>query len=80
MEYTSEFSAHAKSDELISFLQQFTNLNLVLVNHGDTNVKEAFANKVVNEVTTKDVGIACREIFFRVSPYHLLKTMATKFQ
>ena len=80
VEYTSEFSAHAKSDELISFLQQFTNLNLVLVNHGDTNVKEAFANKVVNEVTTKDVGIACREIFFRVSPYHLLKTMATKFQ
>lgn len=65
---------------MIGFLQQFTNLNLVLVNHGDPDVKETFATQVVSKVQSKDVGIACREIFFRVSPYRLIKTMATKFQ
>ena len=80
VEYTSEFSAHAKADELIGFLQQFTNLNLILVNHGNLDVKETFATQVVSEVQSKDVGIACREIFFRVSPYRLIKTMDTKFQ
>lgn len=80
VEYTSEFSAHAKADELIHFLQQFTNLNLVLINHGDTEVKEKFAKRVIKEVRSKDVGIASRDMFFRVSPYHLIKTMTTKFQ
>lgn len=80
VEYTSEFSAHAKADEMIAFLQQFKSLNLVLINHGDTEVKETFAKRVIKEVKTKDVGIASRDIFFRVSPYHLIKTMTTKFQ
>lgn len=80
VEYTSEFSAHAKADELIRFLRQFTNLNLVLINHGDTEVKEKFAKRVIKEIHSKDVGIASRDIFFRVSPYHLIKTMTTKFQ
>lgn len=80
VKYTSEFSAHAKADELIHFLQQFTNLNLVLVNHGDPEVKETFAKRVIKEIEAKDVGIANRDTFFRVSPYHLVKTMTTKFQ
>lgn len=80
VEYTSEFSAHAKADELIHFLQQFSNLNLVLVNHGDSEVKERFAKRIIKEVKTKNVGIASRDMFFRVSPYHLIKTMTTKFQ
>lgn len=80
VEYTSEFSAHAKADGLIRFLQQFENLNLILINHGDAETKETFAKRVIKEVHSKDVGIACREIFFRVSPYHLIKTMTTKFQ
>lgn len=80
VEFTSEFSAHAKADELIHFLKQFENLNLVLVNHGEPYVKEAFAKRVLKEISTKDVGIANEEFFFRVSPYHLLKTMTTKFQ
>jgi metallo-beta-lactamase family protein len=80
VKYTSEFSAHAKADELIHFLQQFAKLNLVLVNHGDPEVKETFAKRVIKEVKTKDVGIANHDIFFRVSPYHLVKTMTSKFQ
>ena len=79
VEYTSEFSAHAKADEMIEFLQKFKNLKLVLINHGEIDTKESFANNVVENVETKNVGILGRDFFFRVSPYGLVKTMGTKF-
>lgn len=80
VEYTTEFSAHAKADEMIQFLKQFRNLNLVIVNHGESAVKDAFAKRILEEVNPKDVGIANREIFFRITPYHLDRTLTTKFQ
>lgn len=79
VEYTTEYSAHAKADEMIEFLKQFKNLKLVLVNHGELEVKDIFANRIVNEVETKKVGILGRDYFFRVNPYGLIKTMSTKF-
>ena len=78
VEYTTEFSSHAKADEMIEFLQQFNNLKLVLINHGEINVKELFAKRVLEEVNTKDVGIL-GEYFFRVDSYGLVKTMNNKF-
>lgn len=79
VKYTSEFSAHAKADEMILFLKQFRNINMVIVNHGDTSKKDAFATRILREVKTKEVGIATREFFFRINPYHLVKTFSTKF-
>ena len=79
VEYTTEYSAHAKADEMIEFLNQFKNLRLVLVNHGETEVKNAFAKRIVKEVETKKVGLLGREYFFRVNPYGLVKTLSTKF-
>ena len=80
VKYTSEFSAHAKADELISFLQQFSHINMLIVNHGDPSTKETFAKRLLKEVKAKEIGIASRDYFFRVSPYHLVKTLPTKFQ
>lgn len=80
VEYTTEYSAHAHSDEMIAFLQQFRNLKLVLVNHGEPEVKDLFAERIVDEVETKDVGILGRRYFFRVNPYGLAKTLSTKFE
>ena len=79
VEYTNEYSAHAKSDEMIEFLQQFEDLKLVLINHGETKSKKEFSKKVLNEVNTKDVGILGRSYFFRINPYGLVKTLSTKF-
>jgi len=79
VEYTSEFSAHAKADTMIKFLKQFENLKLVLVNHGDTEVKEIFAKRILKEVNTKHVGILSRETLFRVNTWGLVKTIPTKF-
>lgn len=79
VEYTTEYSAHAKADEMIKFLKQFKNLKLVLVNHGEQKVKETFSHRIVEEVEAKKVGILGRDYFFRVNPYGLVKTMSTKF-
>lgn len=78
--YTREFSAHAKADEMIDFLNQFENLRMVLVNHGQTGVKEQFARRILREVKAKHVGVLGREYFFRVGTYGLIKTMGTKFE
>lgn len=80
VEYTTEYSAHAKADEMIEFLKQFKNLRLVLVNHGEIHSKNVFANRIVEEVDTKRVGLLGREYFFRVDSYGLVKTLTTKFE
>lgn len=80
VEYTTEFSAHAKADEMIAFLQQFKDLKLVLVNHGETDVKESFAKRIVKEVKTQNVGVLGREYLYRIGPYGFIKAMSTKFE
>lgn len=79
VEYTSEFSSHAKADEMIEFLKGFNNLRLVLVNHGNIGVKETFAEKILLETDTKKVGLLGRDYFFRVNHYGLVKTLTSNF-
>ncbi|HBC84875.1 MAG TPA: hypothetical protein DCZ30_05620 [Clostridiales bacterium] len=76
---TTEYSAHAKANEMIDFLKQFRNLKLVLLNHGQANVKSKFANRILDEVKPKNIGLLGREYFFRINPYGLIKTLSTKF-
>lgn len=80
VEYTTEFSAHAKADEMIEFLQQFEDIKLILVNHGETSVKEEFAKRILQEVNSKNVGVLDRQYLYRVGPYGFIKTMSTKFE
>lgn len=80
VEYTKEYSAHAKADEMIEFLQQFKNLKLVLINHGEEETKSIFAERVLDEVETKRVGVLGRDYFFRVNPYGFVKSLSTKFE
>lgn len=74
---TSEWSSHAKADEIIEFLQQFKHLNMVLINHGQFEVKEQFAERVSAEVNTKKVGIL-GEYTYRISCYGYVKHMGSK--
>lgn len=80
VEYTTEFSAHAKADEMINFLKQFNHLRLVLVNHGRENVKREFAERILDEAKPKMVGILGKEYFFRVNPYGLQKTLSVNYE
>ena len=80
VEYTTEYSAHAKADELIALLSKFENLKLVLVNHGQAYVKDEFAKRIVKELGPKNVGILGREYFYRVDPYGLARPpLSSKF-
>lgn len=78
--FTSEFSAHAKADELIDFLRPFENIKLLLVNHGTAEKKEIYANRVVDEIDPKNVGILGRDYFFRVDGYGLVKSLSSKLE
>jgi len=77
---TIEYSAHAKADEMIDFLNQFTNLRFVILNHGEEQTKLRFAERVMKQTNAKHVGILNREYFFRVNPYGYVKSMTTKFE
>lgn len=76
---TSEWSSHAKADEIIAFLQGFKHLNLVLINHGQTEVKQQFAERVGLEVDAKQVGIL-GEYTFKISCYGYMKHMGAKLK
>ena len=47
--YTTEFSAHAKADEMIDFLNDFNHINFIIVNHGEPEVKEKFASRILRK-------------------------------
>lgn len=79
VQFTSEFSTHAKADELINFLRPFKCINLLLVNHGNTEKKELYANRVIDELDPKNVGILGRDYFFRIDGYGFQKSITTKF-
>ena len=80
VEYTTEYSANAKADEMIEFLKQFEDLKLVLVNHGETDTKKKFAKRILKEVNPKRVGLLEREYFFRINSWGLIKSLPTKFK
>ena len=80
VQYTNEYSAHAKADEMIDFLKQFENIRMVLVNHGQEDVKDQFAKRILSEVDTRNVGILGSGYLFRVNNYGLIKTMGTRFE
>ena len=77
VEFTSEFSAHAKADELIGFLRQFKDLRSVLVTHGTMGSKDAFAERIVKEVKCKDVGILGKGYAYRINSQGLEKAIPT---
>lgn len=80
VEYTAEFSGHAKADELIDFLKQFKNLKLVLINHGEKETKYSFAGKVMKEVGAKDVEVMGVDYYFKINPYGLVACKPSKFK
>lgn len=76
---TSEYSSHAKADELINLLDKFNNKKLILVNHGESDVKTSFAARLNERYGDKtDIGIL-DDCLFRVDGYGYVKSFPTKF-
>ena len=78
---TTEFSAHAKADELVEFISKFNNIKLLLVNHGEPDVKVAFSKRLLKEgVNAKDIAVLGSGYFYRLGPYGLCKQIPTEFK
>lgn len=62
---TREKSSHATQDQLIAFINMFTNVKFLGVNHGNTDVKKVFAETVAEECeNVSEVGIFDRSHMF----------------
>jgi len=71
---TTEFSSHAKQDELLDFIKSFSNLKTVLINHGEKEIKEIFAKKITEEISPKNVAILDPKYTIRIGSYGLIKS------
>ena len=71
---TNEFSGHAKKEELLDFLKKFNNIKSVIINHGNTDVKENYAREVINKISPKDVAILDNKNYIRIYAYGIAKT------
>ena len=79
VEFTGEFSAHSKSDELIKLLKKFERPLFVMVNHGRDDVKDVFAKRILKETSVEHVGILGRDYLYRVDETGFVKSITVKF-
>lgn len=75
VEFTSEFSAHAKADELEKFLKQFTNLHAIILNHGAPETKKRFAKRLYEKFEDTNIAIIGREVGFRIGRHGIIRTL-----
>jgi Cft2 family RNA processing exonuclease len=69
---TNEFSGHAKADQLIELYKKFDNCKSIILNHGDTEEKEALMDRIIKETEVKKVGILGKS-GYRVDAYGIEK-------
>lgn len=79
IEQTTEFSSHAKADELLDFLKGFKNLKCLLINHGEIESKRVYSEYVSNNMKIKNIQIIDRYTIMRVDHYGFVKSMSSKF-
>lgn len=72
---TSEFSSHAKADEIIEFINKFSCVRSVLVTHGEKETKQKFAERIVKETPVNKVGILGNGYSYRIGPYGIIKSI-----
>ena len=79
VEFTDEFSGHAHENDLIDYLSCFNEIKLLVINHGEEEVKKQFGRDVSREVNPKDVFVLDRENAVRINSFGFEKSFSTKF-
>lgn len=74
VEFTNEFSAHAKRDEIIGFLKPFKNIQAVFPTHGQENSKNIIGEEALLQTSAQEVGILSDKVSFRVGPDGLISS------
>ena len=80
--WTREFSSHAMSDELISFLKQFKNIRTLFVVHGEDDVRDEFIKEILNDDELKSIIKEVRKFnyktAYRVDAFGIIKEIPTE--
>ncbi len=79
IKHSTEFSSHAKLDEILNFLKRFTNIKLLLINHGEYECKYNLEKTAKDNNLSKDVFVESILYFYRIDAYGLVKILTTKF-
>ncbi len=79
VEYTDEFSGHIRENDLIDYLSKFSQIKLLIINHGEAETKEQFGRDVKREISPKDIFILDRENAVRINAYGFDKSFKSKF-
>ena len=75
VDFTEEFSGHAKRDELLEFLSKFNCKNSIIVNHGEPKTKAAFAKKLVEKFEDSKVAVIGASTGFRIGKYGIIRSL-----
>lgn len=79
VKFTSQFSAHAKRDQIMNFLMGFENPVFVIVTHGNQNPKAIIAEEALNKLNVPNVGILSDKVRFRVGCNGLIEASSTEY-
>lgn len=77
IKYTSEFSAHAKSDELVRLIKSFTNPKLVLLNHGNFDAKQNLKCLLSQVINPEKIMIEHPLCYHRIAPDYFEQKLYT---
>ncbi len=76
---TSQFSSHARADELQQFLSQFKNIRALMLNHGEISVRTKFAEYCKQALTNcKEVAVLGLGYTVRVNEWKIVKSIREK--
>lgn len=79
VEYTDEFSSHAKADELELFLKQFKNIKTILINHGELSSKYALRSRLQENMNAGcHIEVLDINYYFKIGPNGLKKILQNK--
>lgn len=79
IQFSTEFSSHAKQDKLLQFLQKFKNLQTVILNHGSYECQYVYGKLLLSELPNTNICVLGEYLFRIDSEKGLTKTIPTKF-
>lgn len=81
IQWTGELSAHAKRDELLTFTKDFSNLNSVLITHGEPDVRKSYASYLHENLDESvKIGILDPDYAYRINENGIQETFPSHFQ
>ena len=79
IKFTTEFSAHAKKDTLLSLIKEFSDVKGLLINHGNKEVKNKFKTYLKEKTSIKEINILEQKSGYRINAYGIIKELNTIF-